>query len=80
MKEVENMAVTKTIDSVSLSIEVQKGLDKAGDPIYTKKTFSGIKTDATPDNVYDVADAIKGVMEANTRYYFINESSSLANA
>ncbi|NRT87493.1 hypothetical protein DE167_003389 [Clostridium beijerinckii] len=30
MKEVENMAVTKTIDSVSLSIEVQKGLDKAG--------------------------------------------------
>ncbi|UYZ38856.1 DUF1659 domain-containing protein [Clostridium beijerinckii] len=74
------MAVTKTIDSVSLSIEVQKGLDKAGDPIYTKKTFSGIKTDATPDNVYDVADAIKGVMEANTRYYFINESSSLANA
>ncbi len=74
------MAVTKTIDSVSLSIEVQKALDKAGDPIYTKKTFSGIKTDATPDNVYAVADAIKGVMEANTRDYFINESSSLATA
>ncbi|MBE6087161.1 MAG: DUF1659 domain-containing protein [Clostridium beijerinckii] len=74
------MAVTKTIDSVSLSIEVQKALDKAGDPIYTKKTFSGIKTDATPENVYVVADAIKGVMEANTRDYFINESSSLANA
>ncbi len=80
MKEVKTMAVTKTIDSVSLSIEVQKALDKAGDPIYTKKTFSGIKTDATPENVYAVADAIKGVMEANTRDYFINESSSLANA
>jgi len=80
MKEVKTMAVTKTIDSISLSIEVQKALDKAGDPIYTKKTFSGIKTDATPDNVYAVADAIKGVMEANTRDYFINESSSLANA
>ncbi|NSB15220.1 DUF1659 domain-containing protein [Clostridium beijerinckii] len=74
------MAVTKTIDSVSLSIEVQKALDKAGNPIYTKKTFSGIKTDAAPENVYAVADAIKGVMEANTRDYFINESSSLANA
>jgi xanthine dehydrogenase molybdopterin-binding subunit B len=80
IKEVKTMAVTKTIDSVSLSIEVQKALDKAGDPIYTKKTFSGIKTDATPENVYAVADAIKGVMEANTRDYFINESSSLANA
>ncbi len=74
------MAVTKTIDSVSLSIEVQKGLDKAGDPIYTKKTFSCIKTDATLENVYAIADAIKGVLEANTRDYFINESSSLANA
>jgi len=74
------MAVTKTIDSVSLSIEVQKGLDKAGDPIYTKRTFSGIKTDATPENIYSIADAIKGVLEANTRDYFINESSSLANA
>ncbi|WP_077831590.1 DUF1659 domain-containing protein, partial [Clostridium beijerinckii] len=49
-------------------------------PIYTKKTFSGIKTDATPENVYAIADAIKGVLEANTRDYFINESSSLANA
>ncbi|MVX65937.1 DUF1659 domain-containing protein [Clostridium chromiireducens] len=74
------MAVTKTIDSVSLSIEVQKSVDKAGDPIYAKKTFSGIKTDAIPENIYAVADAIKDVMEASTRDYFINESSSLANA
>ncbi|AGF55582.1 MULTISPECIES: DUF1659 domain-containing protein [Clostridium] len=74
------MAVTKNIDSVSLSIEVQKGTDKAGDPIYTKKTFSNIKKDAAPENVYAVADAIKGAMQAKTRDYFINESSSLANA
>ncbi len=74
------MAVTKTIDSVSLSIEVQKGVDLAGDPTYTKKTFSGIKADATPENIYAIADAIKGVLEASTRDFFINESSSLANA
>jgi hypothetical protein len=74
------MAVTKTIDSLSLSIEVQKGVDKAGDAIYTKKAFSGMRTDASPENIYAVADAIKGVLEAKTRDYFINESSSLANA
>lgn len=74
------MSVTKTIDSVSLSIEVQKGLDKAGDPIYTKKTFASIKSDATADNVYAVADAIKDVLEAKTKDYFINESSTLTNA
>ena len=30
------MAVTKQIETTSLSIEVQKGVDKAGDAIYTK--------------------------------------------
>jgi len=74
------MAVTKTIETASLSIEVQSGTDKAGDAIYSKKTFSGIKTAVAPQNVYDVAEAIKGVMEANTRDYFINESSTLVNA
>lgn len=73
------MALTKSIQTVSLSIEVQSGTDKAGDAIYTKKTFSNVKTDADPQNVYDVAEAVKGVMEAKTRDYFINESSSLIN-
>lgn len=73
------MAVTKVIDSTSLSIEVQKGVDKAGDPIYSKKTFANVKTDATSQNIYDVAEAIKGVLEADTRDTFVNESSSLAN-
>lgn len=73
------MAVTKVIDSTSLSIEVQKGVDKAGDPIYSKKTFANVKTDATTQNIYDVAEAIKDVLEADTRDTFVNESSSLAN-
>jgi hypothetical protein len=74
------MAVTKSIETASLSIEVQSGTDKAGDAIFSKKTFSNVKTDALVQNVYDVAEAIKGVMEAKTRDYFINESSTLANA
>lgn len=74
------MAVTKNIDSISLSIEVQKSVDKAGDPVYTKKTFANVKTDADVQNIYDVADAIKGVLAAKTRNSFVNESSSLANA
>jgi hypothetical protein len=74
------MAVTKSIQTASLSIEVQNGTDLAGDPKYTKKTFSNVKTDADAQNVFDVAEAIKGVLEASTRDYFINESSSLVNA
>ena len=74
------MAVTKSIQTASLTIEVQSGTDAAGDPTYSKKSFSNVKTDAAPQNVFDVANAIKGVLEAPTRDYFINESSSLVNA
>ena len=74
------MAVTKAISTTSLSIEVQSGTDKAGDAIYTKKTFSNVKTDAATQNVFDTANAIKAVLAASTRNYFVNESFSLANA
>ena len=74
------MAVTKVISTTSLSMEVQSGTDLAGDPTYTKKTFSNVKTDAPVQNVFDVAEAIKGVLAASTRDYFVNESSSLVNA
>ena len=74
------MAVTKVISTTSLSMEVQSGTDLAGDPTYTKKTFSNVKTGANIQDVFDVAEAIKGVLEASTRDYFVNESSSLVNA
>ena len=74
------MAVTKVISTTSLSMEVQSGTDKAGDALYTKKTFSNVKTGANIQDVFDVAEAIKGVLEASTRDYFVNESSSLVNA
>ncbi|OOM67798.1 DUF1659 domain-containing protein [Clostridium sp. BL-8] len=74
------MAVTKVLNSASLSIEVQKDVDKAGDPIYAKKTFSNVRIDADAQNVYEVAEAIKLVLDANTRDCFITESSTLINA
>jgi len=74
------MAVTKQIATTSLSIEVQSGLDKAGDPIYTKKSFSNVRTDVTSDNAFAVAEAVKNVLSATTRSYFLNESSSLKQA
>ncbi len=37
------MAVNKAVESTSISIEVQNGTDKAGDPTFAKKTFSNVK-------------------------------------
>lgn len=72
------MAANKTLNTTSLSIEVKSGEDKMGDPIYTKKTFSNIKNNADPQNVLDVANAIKTVLAQETGDCFITESSILS--
>lgn len=71
------MAVNKQIENASLSIEIQNGVDKAGDPTFTKKTFSNVRTDVNVDNAYAVAEAVKKVLAADTRSYYLNESSNL---
>ena len=74
------MAVNKVLNTTSLTIEVESGTDKNGAKTYSKKNFSGIKTTAIPQNVFDVAEAIKVVLSAGTRDYYLNEASKLVNA
>lgn len=74
------MAVNKVVTETSLSIEVQKGIDKSGDPIYSKKTFSNLRNDVDSQNAYDVADAIKGILEARSRNVSLNVASDLIKA
>lgn len=74
------MAITKVINETSLIIEVQKGTDVAGDPIYTNRTFSNLRNDVDPQKAYDVAEAIKAILEASTRNTMLSVSSNLVNA
>ena len=71
------MAVSKEISTTSLAIEVESGVDSSGNATYSKKSFSGVKDGADPEKVYAVAEAIKGVIGANTRYYYLTEVSLL---
>ena len=71
------MAVSKEISTTALAIEVESGVDSKGNTTYSKKNFSGVKDGADPEKVYAVADAIKGVLGANTRYYYLTEVSLL---
>ena len=73
------MALSKLIVSTSLSIEVENGVDASGDPKYTKKTFSDVKSDAALENIYDVAQAIKNVLNASTGETYINTTHSIVN-
>ena len=74
------MAVNKVVNGTSLTIKVQKGTDAAGDPLYTKKSFSNLRNDVDEQNAYDVAEAIKSVLEASTRSTSLIVSSELVNA
>ena len=74
------MAISKSINSTTLNIEVQKGLDKAGVPIYTNKSFANLRDDVDEQNAYDVAEAIKVVLAANTRSTSLTVSSDLVKA
>ena len=73
------MAINKVLNSTTFSLEVQSGTDASGAPVFRKKNFSGIKLNATPENVSDVAQAIKGILNNPTRDLFLNETSKLAN-
>ena len=74
------MAVNKAVESTSISIEVQNGTDKAGEPTFAKKTFSNVKETADLQAVYDVAEAIKNIMDGATRDTLVNVTSSLTQA
>ena len=74
------MAISKITTETSLNIEVQKGTDKSGDPTYSKKTFSNLRNDVDAQNAYDVATAIKDVLEANSRNISLIVASDLINS
>lgn len=71
------MAVRKIAATTSLQIEVASGQDSSGNTVYRKKSFSNVKTDAALENIVAVANAIKDVIDAETRNILVAESSKL---
>ena len=74
------MAVNKVLSSSSLVIEIENGKDKTGNTIYKKKTFSSLKTTAAPQDIYDVAVAIQGILSVGAKDTYLNDNSKLVQA
>ncbi|GAA0079163.1 hypothetical protein UT300005_35420 [Clostridium sp. CTA-5] len=74
------MSINKLVKDTIMSIEIQRSVDKNGDPVFTKKNFSSVKEDVSEENVYDVAQAIKDILDGETRSTFITVSSKLMKA
>jgi hypothetical protein len=69
--------MAKTIDTVSLAIQVEASKDKAGDSVFRNKTFSNVRKDVDTTKLNAVAEAIKAVISVPTGETYIIESSVL---
>ena len=74
------MALVRTTDSRSFSIQVRKGTDANGNPTYNKKSFSNVASDASDEKIYNVAAAIKDVLLGETGNIFISQTDQLTQA
>ena len=74
------MAINKVPATVSLVMEIQIGTDEEENPIYRKKSFSGVKTEASADDIHAVATALAKVLEHPTENFSLVEKSSLETA
>lgn len=74
------MAVVSTpLDSVFVA-RYQTGVSTGGAPVIRQKTFTGIKTTASDQDVYDVASALFGLLQyplievrRDNRFDLVNE-------
>lgn len=67
------MAITKTVDSKSLSIRVNVGEDDKGNAKFANRTYSNIKEEALDQDIYTVAEAISKVLaDPATGGFFLN--------
>lgn len=62
------MAVTKMAQNGALSIKYQTGTNASGSATYSTRNYSGVKSAATDQDLFDVATAIAGV----TKYTLVD--------
>lgn len=71
------MAVVKNLETTTLSLEVENGVDKGGKTVYAKKSFSGVKNNADAEKINAVAQGISSILKQPTRYFYVTEASKL---
>lgn len=54
------LAQTMMIDS-KLRLSFETGLNEKGEPVFKTKTFGNVKKTATPDQLFEVAQAISAI-------------------
>ncbi|MBM7552976.1 DUF1659 domain-containing protein [Thalassobacillus pellis] len=74
------MAVTSVRVDSTLQMVLETGLDQDGNGIYKVKSFHNVKTDATDDQLFTVANALKPLQSYALQRIERRDSSNLLNA
>lgn len=74
------MAYNNVLESVTLSIEVESGVNKVGKQVYRKRNYSGVKGTATAEQIGAVADGIKKVLSVEARDTYKNSVEKIQKA
>jgi len=69
--------IIDNLKSLSLTIEIENGVDSKGEKVFKKRTSSGIRLDAPYENIYNVADAISEILETETGEFLLNKIISI---
>ncbi len=73
----EFIMANKALESTVLSIEVQSGSDKDGNPTFIKKKIGNLVADAELEKVNVVASLVADLLSANTRNFYVAELSQV---
>ena len=65
------------ISSSRLVINYETGIDGKGQPIYKAKSYSNVKEEATPDGLYQVAQALASLSKDDLSSVKRNDVSDL---
>ncbi|WP_238902921.1 DUF1659 domain-containing protein [Clostridium sp. YIM B02506] len=71
------MSVEKVATSSQFTVEVENGVNKAGEKIYKKLNFSGLRPDYNVDALYELAEAIRGILSNDTRDALVFDVSKI---
>ncbi|MFC0522208.1 DUF1659 domain-containing protein [Pontibacillus salicampi] len=70
---------TSTVMNSQLQLVLENGTDEKGNPILKNKNFNNVKTDATPDQLWAVANALVALQQHPLYAVERNDSKELQN-
>ncbi|SMC44675.1 DUF1659 domain-containing protein [Sporomusa malonica] len=73
------MAVVKVPQLGSFTVKVQTGISGTGNPVYANRTFGNLKSNATEQNVFDVAQALADLQKHTVTDVALTERCNLIN-